>query len=870
MEVNQNVATHEHGDILYSVYVGDYIANEQNVSIRFRWHTSSSNLMGYGYGWQIDDIKITDNEIYDLRITDTRVNFFEYIDYTQENNQNYYHYSSHYGQIPANQFGSDNAKIWSNVALENKGVETVTPEVNIRVIDPNSVQIFEHSITGNLMVNQQIDTIDFTNIALELGENPDIGEYKIIFEVLIDGFEDENPTDNLDTATFIVTEYKYARDVENITGKISPKIFQDGGNSGDMIATDYIFFSETAISNVEIYIHEDSDPGTSFLMRILQYDENLGSWLDISHSALIIVEESFLGSWTQISMIDEVLIQPDEENNEFKKVRLVIEFHDIEEYDLYIGIDETNNHSIWDIKWFLTQGMNSHYWFSHTNLPAWGGLGMRLICDSPIPCCAEISEIIGVNDINICQGATEEELLIELPAQTSIIDSNSVLHGVNLTWDLSEFDADTPNDYIVSASFELPSGVIQTQPETDLIVNTTVSVKPNPEIFDVTTTPSDGILNPEEYGTIKIANSENNVSYWVTKGTQDFSPVIQGIGGLLNLGDNYYQGNYNVWSETEYECKVLQESVSFIEDDGNNKIIVNVSADGPSEYIDVTSFNINLYKEDTDNNNNTIFTLVDNSSAPGDIGQTEFTNLENGTYYLTSHLQYEIFYYYLNPHVYYDDATTHENALPISIQDDIIYVANIHHSFIDEYLGSNNLGGSVNTENDKKELYPTANKVVILKNNITNETIDIRVTNENRVYLFENIPDNSDLKLFVSDFLHNNWIPYYLETQTDENYEVNFIIDGSYVYPEGYTNVSDNFIKNIEFSIFPNPAHEVIYFNDLPHGSTLKVFCSNAGLIDILKVSDKNHYNISHLSADIYIIVLENEGKIGIQKFTKK
>jgi uncharacterized protein (TIGR02145 family) len=60
VQVNSELLSNEYGDFNYILEIGSYVANEPDVSIRFRWQTTTADMNGYGYGWQIDDIKIVE------------------------------------------------------------------------------------------------------------------------------------------------------------------------------------------------------------------------------------------------------------------------------------------------------------------------------------------------------------------------------------------------------------------------------------------------------------------------------------------------------------------------------------------------------------------------------------------------------------------------------------------------------------------------------------------------------------------------------------------------------------------------------------------------------------------------------------------
>ncbi|MDD2199361.1 MAG: hypothetical protein PHE08_06520, partial [Bacteroidales bacterium] len=151
VNVNADVPGNEYGDLLFEMLVGDYIGNESNVSIRFRFSVTEGTPTLSGYGWQIDDIKIVENAEYDLKLVDARMNFFgtNYIDYHVSGQEDYFHYSGHYGNVPNEQYDSDFGISWFNVIVENLGMYDATPSVRVEVLDPLGNTVYDETIVGD-------------------------------------------------------------------------------------------------------------------------------------------------------------------------------------------------------------------------------------------------------------------------------------------------------------------------------------------------------------------------------------------------------------------------------------------------------------------------------------------------------------------------------------------------------------------------------------------------------------------------------------------------------------------------------------------------------------------------------------------------
>ncbi|OQC44264.1 MAG: hypothetical protein BWX59_02023 [Bacteroidetes bacterium ADurb.Bin028] len=83
--------------------------------------------------------------------------------------------------------------------------------------------------------------------------------------------------------------------------------------------------------------------------------------------------------------------------------------------------------------------------------------------------------------------------------------------------------------------------------------------------------------------------------------------------------------------------------------------------------------------------------------------------------------------------------------------------------------------------------------------------------------------------------------------------------------------LEDMQIQNIEFTVFPNPAKEVLGINCDVEKAILKIFDINGRLVLTDLVFSNSEINISELVTGTYIIILSAEnGKTGVQKFVKE
>lgn len=408
-----------------------------------------------------------------------------------------------------------------------------------------------------------------------------------------------------------------------------------------------------------------------------------------------------------------------------------------------------------------------------------------------------------------------------------------------------------------------------TQYGCDSIIQLDLSVNPSPTSVTVSQTPSDGVLTQGNTGTITLATSYVNTDYWVTMGGTVFTDEISGTGDNISLGDNYSGGSFDIWSRNEFDCELLQGNVNFVESSGTNKIAANITFGTPTANFPSGHARVLLYREVTDINNNTVIIQVA-EQVLGSNGQAEFNDLEPGNYYLGSFIIYPD-NYNVAEHVYYQTAVMHEDAISIPIDSETIFIASLHHTQLIENPGSNNGGGTVGTSDDKKGLNPLSDMVVILRDVDASAIIDVSTTDEDGNYFFENIPDNTNVQIFVTSLLHQDWLPYDLETDSDQFYNINFIVEGSSIYPEGTVGVSSLEISSIDFSIYPNPAKDILQISSNIENAKISIYDISGKLVYTDMFFVHREINISNFSAGPYLIVLTKEnGEAGIQKFIKE
>jgi hypothetical protein len=119
-----------------------------------------------------------------------------------------------------------------------------------------------------------------------------------------------------------------------------------------------------------------------------------------------------------------------------------------------------------------------------------------------------------VSDITVGIGISEEEAINLLAEYIVINDTEDYEYFTELEWTIDSFDGMTEGNYVATASFILPPGVLQTDPETLLEVQATITVDSGVKItenkqnqFNIYPNPGNGVFN------IDCSGVSGNISY---------------------------------------------------------------------------------------------------------------------------------------------------------------------------------------------------------------------------------------------------------------------------------------------------------------------------------------------------------------------
>lgn len=837
VQVNSSISSNTYGELFEEVLVPQNIVGSNNVTMRFRWLTTSNQVSsGSGYGWELDDIKIVENPDYDIKLSDTRINFFSYIDYTMPENQDLYHYSSHYGKIPQSIFNSDYALMWFNTTVENNGNYASTPTVTVTVLDPGSNEIFTTTLVSNeTIAPHSSDTIDLIEVDFSLGINPMIGIYSVIFDVQLNEFVEDLIEDNSEIAHFEITNSVYSRALNEPETYVSPGNYLIGGIDGEKFGSTFTFFETTDIQSMDIFISANSDIGAGYIGHIMIFDEQISEWVTISQTSFLTVEEEDLNTWKTIYFNDIANINVDPENGNTMIIAALELYYANADKKLQIGFDKDSRYSSYSTIYYFLED----YTWQHVSNSI-GGLCINLNLGNTIFTCPD--------NISVCEN--------DSPFQVASCSSCELSGpGISDSWFFPEIAGIGTHEITYTYN-----GGAQT-------CNFYITVNESPELKTVLQTPANGILEPLDLGTISVLDSDVESQYYVTRNNLEVTAQFNGNGAELILGDQFMEGAYQVWATNATSCIIPLGIINFVENTGTAKIVVSVDYGENPVLLNGDDVLVSLYQQITVGDE-TVITLH-STMQPGEVGQVIFDDLTAGTYFVSSSIG-EFTEFDLNENVFYNNALVFDDATPIEITEGQIVFIEISHEQDNLVEGSNEGSGTVGEQPEGKSLNPLEGKAVVLKNADTQEIIDIALTDENGNYTFPAIPDNTNIQIFVTMPESPVWTAYNAETQTNQTLEVDFIVVGNSVYPST-AKIAGNvaIIKNIE--IFPNPVAEILNIKSENNICEAVIYDISGRMLISVKGENITGISTQNISAGSYLLICTDKNGVPfVNKFVKE
>ena len=218
--------------------ITDAAGGQAEVYVRFRWSGT------WGYSWEIDDINV-----YDTPANDTRID--NYLSYTDYERTGYYEYGAWpLSQIPADLSAA--AKVY-NVGFEDQ--TNVTLDVTAAGTTAYSTPITLSYATA--------DTLSAAYLPTALGP--------VTVDYLLTADEaDENPSNNMASQSFEVTDLSWGRD-EGTPINAAP-----GDGTDDYIAVSlFDIVDDVVIYAIDVAVMDGSETGTSIITHLFDgFDDN--------------------------------------------------------------------------------------------------------------------------------------------------------------------------------------------------------------------------------------------------------------------------------------------------------------------------------------------------------------------------------------------------------------------------------------------------------------------------------------------------------------------------------------------------------------------------------------------------------------------
>ena len=218
--------------------ITDAAGGQAEVYVRFRWSGT------WGYSWEIDDINV-----YDTPANDTRID--NYLSYTDYERTGYYEYGAWpLSQIPADLSAA--AKVY-NVGFEDQ--TNVTLDVTAAGTTAYSTPITLSYATA--------DTLSAAYLPTALG--PVTVDYLLTADAA-----DENPSNNMASQSFEVTDLSWGRD-EGTPINAAP-----GDGTDDYIAVSlFDIVDDVVIYAIDVAVMDGSETGTSIITHLFDgFDDN--------------------------------------------------------------------------------------------------------------------------------------------------------------------------------------------------------------------------------------------------------------------------------------------------------------------------------------------------------------------------------------------------------------------------------------------------------------------------------------------------------------------------------------------------------------------------------------------------------------------
>ncbi|MDD3688068.1 MAG: choice-of-anchor J domain-containing protein [Bacteroidales bacterium] len=372
----------------------------------------------------IDNVTVYSPDAYDVNLSDARVDYWPL--YSN------YGYSGFFGQIPFDQISNTGAPVYFSGIIQNRGSETVTPEMTISVLDPTETEVFTGTVpVQSAIAFSQSDTSFIEDPYFTFGAGA-FGTYTFNFDASIPGQTDVDLTNNSRSFTTEITHNVYSHDFNNYTTDFSTCLYDGDFADNDVIGVIYQFFATTQVNHMSLFIPEATEVGTSFYVSLMT--ENGEFWDGIVSSSFVEIEDaSQVGMWYDMTFTDAHTIEVPE--GEIVEVLAAVVYQTANgTKEFYVGSDATVPTMGFETKMYFA-AENKWYYYGGSSVPMIRlNVGIPSGIESNIVSNVSVypNPTTGIVSVSNVENATIE--VINLMGQVvATVNSNTEINSIDLS-----------------------------------------------------------------------------------------------------------------------------------------------------------------------------------------------------------------------------------------------------------------------------------------------------------------------------------------------------------------------------------------------------------------------------------------------------
>lgn len=354
-ETIEGLETYEWIEVL--INLSDYAGETAKIAFQYVGQDAAQTM--------VDMVEVFSQPSYDVQLDDVAINF-NYVDDPDYHVGGTYHLSGHFSRIPKPVLEENNTIMLFNAIVYNFGVEEATVNCEVKVLDPNNDEVYSQTqTTTEALASGATDTLDigWSDETLFSMDEYIIGDYKVIYNLSIEGQTDEVLSNNTDTVIIEATEDVYSRALgRSVDGVTGPSAWESGAAGDEMLVSYHMMFPEAMevgdnveVTSIDVYLHEDCAVDQSFNASISYYDSELGDWMVIGSTPIFNVSASDVDQFVNLTFEDPIMIAKNADN--FVNVRLSVMVFDNPNESEYIlfGTENVPTEG-WSTQWIHVGG----------------------------------------------------------------------------------------------------------------------------------------------------------------------------------------------------------------------------------------------------------------------------------------------------------------------------------------------------------------------------------------------------------------------------------------------------------------------------------------------------------------------------------